>query len=1617
MHERYERWKQRRIYVTNDNVINLFFVIGEKRRTLQVDTDLSFGEIAYMYDLPTFGAWWSFGGRPLRMTATPREHNIPTNATILVTGRLLGGTGYPLPLYTHIQECEQQLVAEQHTDPFVLQAFEAEDYYTALTGLLSAQSDKPRWIVLQLENLFQLFYWSRKCRTKADYAALIALAYRLYTDKSAASAVFDIATTDLQGDFSENVAKARDWFNLASSAVANPLVDKMRKVYTYLLVQGILKRSGINIDEEEFLAIDRKARVKYSSKTGLLMTIVDTAITIAERYDAYRITGEWSAIVHDGANYKKWNTTADKLLSLAPFTSNLEVHGTSYFSFVADLNDTIEKGDAIVRYAKKTDMAYNGIQKKLQTLHLLKNTEVTRRASQKERKQPFGVLIHGASSVAKSSFTKMLFYFYGKVHGLDTDDHYRYVRNPAEEYWNNFDSSKWCIQMDDIAYLLPDKSMGADPTLDELLRVCNNVPYVPSQAALEDKGKTPVMARLVVATSNAHHLNAHEYFYCPLAVRRRLPYIVHVEPKAEYKHSNGKFIDPSKLTQPEEGFPDYWTITVQKLVPIEHMDKDSAALETVAVFSDVREFLKHFGDASKDHERIQTKAQAADDYMKNIRVCPLCYSTQESCECLQSMLVPALWLFPAKYLAAWIGDLIFRMIVAIVCSAVGQLVAEFWLARSLLWTVSRWYNCERQLVINSSLIGGRRHVLNYSVKQLGQIALALGAFYMSWKASQYVVLDAGEEGTDGGSRNQIRTPTEQAPSTRRCRYGKGKCTGECWAGDCEELLEEDSTDFELEGNTFGTTEKDLAQTESENVWYKSTVELVQFDVPLASQTHSTKTAAEVRDMFAANCVGLEIVSECGTSKFRTKGVFIKGQRLVFNRHCLKVEGKYSMKIMSTADTGGLTSNVRVTFHTDETTQLPEIDLVALTVRGVPPRKDITRYWNIAHIPFTHMVSVCREQEGGVRYRELYRCSLIEFMRVEALGRNMDVYLGVGSHITQVGDCGSLGVAMTPRGPVIVGFHTIGREYTAGFPHVTQEHLKLLLGDVVVAGGGRPLFSLNGSETTLLPVHAKSVTRFLKEGNANVYGMLMGGTAKARTRVCDTPLRDVVCAELDYTVKHGPPVMTGWEPIYNNVKEMVRPHLDIDQRRLNHCVEAFSKDIINGLNAVHDDQWHRELVVLSNRTAVNGLAGVKFIDRINTSTSMGFPWNRTKKAFLVPAPSEDQPDGVDFVPEVWERVAHIENCYVEGRRAYPVYCAHLKDEAVAEAKIAAKKTRVFTGAPIDFSIVMRKHLLPFVRLMQLNKFVFEAGPGAVTQSIEWTHFYQYLTQFGEDRMVAGDYGKFDKRMVAQFILAAFRVITNVLKHAGHGADELQIVECIAHDVAFPVVSLKGDVVEFFGSNPSGQPLTVVINSLVNSLYMRYAYCGVRSDGRDDCGDFKANVALMTYGDDNILGVSHVAPWFNHTAIQKELATIGVEYTMADKQAESVPYISIAQCSFLKRAWRWEPTLNAFAAPLEEDSLLKSLTVWVPSRTIDKYAQMVAVISAANSEYFFHGRELFEERRSFFQRVLSEQPYSLYVGDSTLPDWDTLDKRFRQASQEFKSVPIPGVGIGMSISLKD
>jgi hypothetical protein len=204
-------------------------------------------------------------------------------------------------------------------------------------------------------------------------------------------------------------------------------------------------------------------------------------------------------------------------------------------------------------------------------------------------------------------------------------------------------------------------------------------------------------------------------------------------------------------------------------------------------------------------------------------------------------------------------------------------------------------------------------------------------------------------------------------------------------------------------------------------------------------------------------------------------------------------------------------------------------------------------------------------------------------------------------------------------------------------------------------------------------------------------------------------------------------------------------------------------------------------------------------------------------------------------------------------------------------------------------------------------------------------------------------------------------------------------------------------EFLGTNPSGHPLTVVVNSVVNSLYMRYCFHELSPhNGVNKTASFKEYVNLFTYGDDNIMGVSPKAEWFNHTAIQKVLSDIGVEYTMADKTSQSVPFVHIDDVSFLKRRWRFDEDISEWLCPLEEESIHKSLTVWTPSKSVDEYTQMVAVITSANNEYFFHGRDVFEKHHKFFLEHLAREPFCYCSLAKDLPNWQQLVERYQQAS---------------------
>lgn len=464
------------------------------------------------------------------------------------------------------------------------------------------------------------------------------------------------------------------------------------------------------------------------------------------------------------------------------------------------------------------------------------------------------------------------------------------------------------------------------------------------------------------------------------------------------------------------------------------------------------------------------------------------------------------------------------------------------------------------------------------------------------------------------------------------------------------------------------------------------------------------------------------------------------------------------------------------------------------------------------------------------------------------------------------------------------------------------------------------------------------------------------------------------------------MLNSYMPWRRALLDMSRPVSHIDLTLLAHCVECFTSDILAGLRP----EDLAELKVFNMLTAVNGTPGVAYVDKMPRNTSAGFPFRKSKKFFLTAIEAfGEYHHPVEVTPEIEGEMDRIIEIYESGSVYRPVFTASLKDEPISFQKISDGKVRVFCGGPMPWSLVVRMYFLPVVRLIQKNRFLFEAGPGTIAQSTEWDDIYHHITQFGKDRIIAGDYGKFDKRMPASVILAAFEVIGNILQVAGWTETELRVVYGIAEDTAFPTIDFHGELIRCYGTNPSGHPLTVIINGLANSLYSRYCYA--KGHPELSCATFKEYVKLMTYGDDLIAGVSTSCTWFSHTTMQQHLSDIDIEFTMADKLAKSVPFIHIDESTFLRRSWRFEEELQVMVCPIELASIDKMLTMCVESKSISPELQAVAVLDTACREFFWYGKEVFESKRTLFCQWILELDLEDYF-ERDLPRWDQLKREF-------------------------
>jgi hypothetical protein len=574
-----------------------------------------------------------------------------------------------------------------------------------------------------------------------------------------------------------------------------------------------------------------------------------------------------------------------------------------------------------------------------------------------------------------------------------------------------------------------------------------------------------------------------------------------------------------------------------------------------------------------------------------------------------------------------------------------------------------------------------------------------------------------------------------------------------------------------------------------------------------------------------------------------------------------------------------------------------------------------------------------------------------------------------SHPPAQGTCGELISLDLPTGFCFAGIHAAGGTNNISIAAmVTQTMIAGLINGLTqkVPVSAIELDHENAYPIARnIPLHPKSPLNSEFHNMGQLYCETVGGTGGMRaspsSRVGRSILADYVEKHEDWllTAEYCPPIMKkGWRtkadgsavylsPYGTDLKMRLAPKCSLDAAYLSSAIDSLKEQ----LDKVFTPEKMETMMPLSLHDSMNGVAGVKGIDSLDFSTSGGINYPGSKDKYFDHFFNEHNELVRKMRPDMLEKYFDIKKSARVGKVLAIPRVACLKDEPVSRAKADIGKTRVFAIADLTTNVLTRQLYLPLVKVLQSDFLNSGLAVGIDHATHSWTDLDKYLFPGEEYNNFAGDFKSYDLKMAPDVMLGAFDVLVHYATLSGnYTPEDITAMWAIAYDAVYYTLDYDGTWIVCFGSNPSGQPLTVIINSLVNLLYMRvmWSTCGYAMK------TFNTSVRAMTYGDDNVLAVRSNYSEFNMFTVIKAFAAYGITYTTADKKEAVTPYNLRSEITFLKRGFVTDEILGITMAPIEEASLTRMLKFNVASRAITREQQSMQVLEAYVAEHLQRGR---------------------------------------------------------------
>jgi len=309
--------------------------------------------------------------------------------------------------------------------------------------------------------------------------------------------------------------------------------------------------------------------------------------------------------------------------------------------------------------------------------------------------------------------------------------------------------------------------------------------------------------------------------------------------------------------------------------------------------------------------------------------------------------------------------------------------------------------------------------------------------------------------------------------------------------------------------------------------------------------------------------------------------------------------------------------------------------------------------------------------------------------------------------------------------------------------------------------------------------------------------------------------------------------------------------------------------------------------------------------------------------------------------------------------------------------------LFAIAPLGFTVVMRIFTLDFIAMNQANCLDSFSAIGIDPYSRDWDNMLRKMrkmSRFGFD----GDHKTFDGKLQPECMYEAMEIISDwydlylnniqiTIGEENHNfsAEQCRLMRRVLVDELIHTLHMGLDLCYYtHQGNPSGNPLTAVINTIVNAIYLRVAY--YKCIGGTVVGSFSKNVREFIYGDDLVVAVhDDVRAIYNYNTVSHILASYGLVLTPAHKLDEDPPdYMLLENLKFLKCTSRYNTQVQAYV-PLIDKTTIQELTNWVrASNEQEGIAQLYVNIENGERLAFHYGKNYYDEYNGKVNRALQK-----------------------------------------------